>query len=398
MDNVSSKETMAMPQSSFEDKTRANLNAVQPMISSSYEENGVYYFTLERTPTCYANGIRRVILSEIPVCAIRTENEDINQCNFTMNTTRFHNEILKQRLSCIPIHIKDMELLPGKYILEVDMVNDTDSIVYVTTEHFRIKNKETGNYITKEETRRIFPDDPMTHHYIDFCRLRPKISDTIPGEGVKFTAEFSVACAKNNSMFNVVSKCSYMNHPDQEAAKKEWERRERELRDKYESITEDEIEFSKRNFELLDAERYFVPNSFDFVIQSIGIYENKEIVSKACMLLHDKMVDMVQALLENNVMIHKSETTMEHCYDVILENEDYTFGKILEHVLYERFYMKDKTLSFCGFKKMHPHNTDSVLRVAFNEHVEIDQIRYVLKEACLEAKSVMNTVFKLFQG
>ena len=33
-----------------------------------------------------------------------------------------------------------------------------------------------------------------------------------------------------------------------------------------------------------------------------------------------------------------SETTIDNCYDVRLENEDYTMGKVLEYILYTKFY------------------------------------------------------------
>ena len=208
--------------------------------------------------------MRRTILSDIPINVVRTENEQVNQCKFEYNTCRLHNEILKQRLSCIPIHNKDLEKLSGKYTIEVEVENKTDQIQYVTTEDFRLKNKETNAFLTKDETRKIFPADPVTHYYIDFCRLRPKISDAIPGEKIKFSADISIGSAKDNSMFNVVSKCTYQNTPDPEKIQKEWERREIELREQYTTITQEEVEFEKRNFELLDAERFYVPNSFDF--------------------------------------------------------------------------------------------------------------------------------------
>lgn len=35
--------------------------------------------------------------------------------------------------------------------------------------------------------------------YIDFVRLRPKISDSIPGEHIKLSAEFSVSTVSNPS-------------------------------------------------------------------------------------------------------------------------------------------------------------------------------------------------------
>jgi DNA-directed RNA polymerase subunit L len=184
--------------------------------------------------------------------------------------------------------------------------------------------------------------------------------------------------------------------PDREAADKEWKKREAELRKKLTSITEDEIEFEKRNFELLDAERYYVVDSYDFTIQTIGVYSNSEVVKKALTVLQNKLVDVIQLVANNEIPIRKSETTMENCYDVILENEDYTLGKIVEYVLYERYYMKDKTISFCGFKKMHPHFTESILRLAFVEPTEKDQIRYVLKEACMEGEQRVKQIFGLF--
>jgi hypothetical protein len=31
----------------------------------------------------------------------------------------------------------ELELLPGKYVLEVDMQNDTDDMMFITSEHFK---------------------------------------------------------------------------------------------------------------------------------------------------------------------------------------------------------------------------------------------------------------------
>ena len=51
---------------------------------------------------------------------------------FEVNTTRLNNEILKQRLSCIPIHIKDLEMPLQDYIMELDIINNSrnNSICY----------------------------------------------------------------------------------------------------------------------------------------------------------------------------------------------------------------------------------------------------------------------------
>jgi len=367
---------------------------MNPIISNISEEGDIYRFTLSNINVSLANAIRRTILSDIPINVIKTETDNENQCNIEINTSRLHNEILKQRLSCIPIHIKELDLLPEKYRLEVDVKNDTDNIMYVTTEHFRIKNKTNDNYLTKEELMKIFPPCIKTNQYIEFARLRPKISDSIPGEQLKLTAEFSVSNAKENSMYNVVSKCSYGNTLDAEKIKKQWENIENKLNS--EQITKDEIEFQKQNYYLLDAQRQFVSDSFDFVIQTIGIYDNREIVKKACAILQNKMVDFMNGLDSDIIPINISETTMDHCYDIVLENEDYTVGKVLEYLLYEKFFIKEKILSFCGFKKYHPHNTDSIIRIAFHKNEDKKMVKQYLRMVSSDASEIFQAIYKLF--
>jgi hypothetical protein len=174
-----------------------------PTTSVSYkflsEEGGVYRFTLANIPTCIANGIRRTILTDIPVVIIPTENYKDNLCKIEINTSRMHNEIIKQRLSCIPIHTKDLAAFSEKHALELDVENTTDVGMYVTTADFRIRLKDTEDYLSKEETAKIFPPNEITNRYIDFVKLRPKIGDTIPGERIKLTAEFAVSTARTNS-------------------------------------------------------------------------------------------------------------------------------------------------------------------------------------------------------
>jgi DNA-directed RNA polymerase subunit L len=373
---------------------------MNPILEKPSEDDDVYSFTLKNINVSLANAIRRTILSDIPTLVFYTETYADNKCSIEINTTRLHNELLKQRLSCIPIHEKDLDILPGKYVLEVDVKNDTDNMMYVTTEHFRIKNKESGVYAKAEESRRIFPSNPKTKNsYIDLVRLRPKISDSIPGEHLKLQAEFSVSTAKVNSMFNVVSKCTYSNTMDMVRINELWGEYENKLRS--EEATADEIEFQKRNFYMLDAQRHFVPDSFDFIIQTIGVYDNKEIVKMACSVIQNKFVDLISAIDSDIVTIIGSESAaepsiMDNSYDVILENEDYTLGKVIEYILYETHYMGDKTLSYCGFKKFHPHSSDSTIRMAFTDPADKTEVRKYLRKVCVEAQEVFKNVYKMF--
>lgn len=364
-------------------------------IVKSSEENGTYQFTINGINVSLANAIRRTIISDIPINVIRTETNEINDCNITINTSRLHNEILKQRLSCIPIHIKELDLLPGKYILEVDVKNDTDSTIFVTTEDFKIKNKTNDNYLTEEELRKIFPPSlSKINMFIDFARLRPKIGTTITGEHIKLTAEFSIGTAKINSMFNVVSICSYGYTPDIIKGNEAWEKIEDTL--KSENKTKEEIEFDKKNFDILDRQRFYTEDCFDFTIKSIGIYENRELVKKACIILQKKMLDLIENIDSDTLVINTSETTMDYSFDVILENEDYTIGKILEFLLYERYFVKEKLFSFCGFKKTHPHNTDSIIRIAYSENSDKNMLRQHLRSVCLDSSDLFKHIYDMF--
>jgi DNA-directed RNA polymerase II subunit RPB3 len=374
---------------------------MNPTIKDVLTENNILKFTLSHINMSLANALRRVILSEIPTLAFITEFHETNQCNISVNTSRLHNEIIKHRLSCVPIHIKvnqtgeETDPLTGKYILEVDVSNDTDNMIYVTTEHFKIKNKTNGHYLTEEETRKIFPKNEITQSYIDLCRLRPAISDTIPGEQLRLTCEFSVSTAKENSVYNVVSKCAYSNTVDIIKKNEIWEKHKTELLG-MDGITQQEIEFQRKNFELLDAQRYFVPDSFDFMIQTVGVYENNEIVKRGCLTLQHKFIDLIKQIDSDIVPIHRSETTMENCFDITLENEDYTMGKAIEYVLHEEFFKKEKKLVYCGFKKFHPHDTHSIIRIAFKENLDKTEARQVLRTACVMIQDVFKKIYAMF--
>ena len=125
---------------------------MDPRISNVIEDAGVFKFTLSNINVSLANALRRTILTDIPINVIRTETYETNQCQIQENTSRLHNEIVKQRLSCIPIHTKDLKVLPENVQLEVDVKNDTDNIIYVTTEHFKLKNKKTGAYLPPKKS------------------------------------------------------------------------------------------------------------------------------------------------------------------------------------------------------------------------------------------------------
>ena len=333
------------------------------------ETHDIMTFTLTGLDPCYANGIRRVIVSDIPVVVFKTTPHDENKSNILINTSRLNNEIIKQRLSCIPICIKDLEIDFANYLLELDVENKTDTMIMVTTKDFKIKNLTTNSYLEDNTLRDIFPPyippNGKGEYFIDFLRLRPKISDELPGERIKLNCTFSISTARDDSMFNVTGTCSYGFTPDRDEMIKQLAIRRHKWEE--EEKTAAEIEFESKNWNLLEGLRYVKKQSFDFIIQTVGIFGNTEIVIKACQILIEKIDVQKQLLDKDELPIVKSDNTLENCYDITLLNEDYTVGVILNNEIYETFYREHKTLSYTGFKKMHPHDTDSLLRIAFIE-------------------------------
>lgn len=210
-------------------------------ISNISEKNKYLYFTLENCPLCYANGIRRIILSEIPCIVFKYDSENINIID---NKSRMNNEVIKQRIASIPIHISDIDNFSyNDYIVELEKVNDTNNIIYVTTADLKIKNKKLNTYISDLEVKKIFPPNEITSDYIDILRLRPKLSNNMEVEKLKFTANLEVSNANIDGMYNVVSTCSYGNTKDLVAINSEWEKKEKEL--KVKNLSKEEINIIK---------------------------------------------------------------------------------------------------------------------------------------------------------
>jgi DNA-directed RNA polymerase subunit L len=352
-------------------------------------------FTLSGVNVSLANGLRRTLLSDIPQVVFRTTPNEQNKCTIYANTSRLNNEIIKQRLSCIPIHIKNVEEFPLKnYLLEVHVENNTDNIMYVTTENFTIKDIVTGKDLSKDKVREIFPPDDTTGYYIDFVRLRPRISDDIPGEKIHLICEFDIGTAKEDGMFNAVSTCSYGFTIDTALQEAELAKNLQTWKD--EGKNEEEIKFEAENWKLLEGKRICKKDSFDFVLQSVGVYTNDELLNAACKIIIERLGELDATIEKDELEIKNAESTIANCFDIILENEDYTIGKILEYCLYSKFYDKN-VLTFCGFKKMHPHDTYSIIRVAYTEPVEKSTIKGNLKECIADSVEVfakMKSTFK----
>ena len=370
-------------------------------ITNLKEESDILTFTISNIDVSYANALRRTLLSDIPIVVFKTTPYEENKAHIISNTSRLHNEIIKQRLSCIPICISDFETMNLKnYLLELDVENNTDTTLIVTTKDFKIRNLATNAFLEEGQVRKIFPPFVAPNgqeYFIDFLRLRPKISDEIPGEKIKLTCEFSVGTARDDSMFNVTGTCSYGCTPDPVKMEEQLAKEKQKWKD--EGKTESEIKFEAANWKLLEGLRIVQKYSFDFVLQSVGIYKNEELIIKACNILNAKLENLKAFVSSDSIDIKASNSTMENCYDVKLENEDYTIGNLLNYELYQIFYNDLKMLDYVGFKKLHPHDNYSLLRLSLTNKTEgVSSIKTMIDAVIDEAMKKITGIKGCFDG
>ena len=247
---------------------------MDPVVTKMSEDNGRLTFTLSGVSVSIANALRRIVISEIPCVVFRTSPHAENRMAISINTTRLNNEVIKQRMSCVPIHISDITTPFQDYQVIVNKKNNSDVIEYVTTGDIVIKDTKTGEMLADPIVRAIFPPDSITGDYIEIARLRPRLSEDIDGEHLKFEALLDIGTAKENGSFNVVSTCSYGNTEDPINIKGVLDKLTAEM--KAEGLSEETIAFKKKDWILLNSELISIPNSFDFVVETVGQFTNSQ--------------------------------------------------------------------------------------------------------------------------
>ena len=82
----------------------------------------------------------------------------------------------------------------------------------------------------------------------------------------------------------------------------------------------------------------------------------------------------------------------KNCYDIILTNQDYTLGKIIEYAFHTKYY-ESKIATFCGFQKKHPHDDFSIIRLSFINEVEPkSEINSIIEYTCQVGKRIFNHI------
>jgi DNA-directed RNA polymerase alpha subunit len=379
-----------------ESKERSKVNNIY--IDAKEDTENMLKFTIKGLNVSFINALRRTILSDIQILGFQGFPHEKCSIKFEKNTTRLHNEILKQRLSCIPIKGIKLDEPYDNLVFEINETNDTSEMMYVTTNNFKIKDMETGKYLNKSTVEEIFPPDKITGDYIIIARLLPQISSEIPGESLKLTATIGIHDAKEDGVYNCVSCCTFNNTVDKVKQDDEWQKIISSLTE--EERNENEIKIKKSDWYNHHSKRIYLKDTFDFKVETIGIYSNIEIVEKGCDVLIEKLLKLKNDILNidefNKILQKYSKSTISNSYDLTLFNEDYTIGKVVEYILHNTYYKERNILTYVGFRKNHPHDSYSIIRVAFKDKIkfgnEYDVISAIISQCCDSAIEIYESI------
>jgi DNA-directed RNA polymerase subunit L len=385
------------------------------LVENIVEYDGKLTFNMREVETCVANSLRRTCLSNIETLVFKGFPHYESSINIIKNTTNFNNEYLKHRISCIPImsnQSANFEQFKENYKIVAHVKNEkgNQEKKYVTTKDFVLVNKQNNEPVQSDLKDSLFPPDPISGEHILVCVLYPNhnLSDN-EVEELKFEAEFEIGCAQENSCWNVVHNCTY-----------EFLRNEPEISKRANAI-EDKQE--KRDFEILDAQRIYYKNEYKMSVESLGIFTNRELMTKSCEYIVNKLNLVIQYTKNHeNANVQTKEEyisasndgtksaeeieeyqnmycniyTEDDFFVLELKEDDYTIGKLIEVYLYSS-YKAD--LDFVGFKKNHPVQPDAHIYIHYKTEQSQKKIIFShIKNTCLYIQQIFKEIHSSFIG
>lgn len=373
-------------------------------------------FEILDTDVCVVNSIRRVLLTEVKSLVFRGFPHKENCIKILKNNTKFNNEYIKHRMQCIPIYNNNpttFENFVQKYQLKLHVVNNTNNLVYVTSADFVVYDKSTDKPIANQEkqVRRLFPQNSLTGDFIPICCLKPRITDADDAEEINMVVDFSIGKSKEDACWNMVSKCCYENKKDDARFQRIMKKDEVVVREHFKNQVDYDTYMGtemtpeeKRDFEIIESQRVFIPNHYIMYVESIGVYENQYLVSFACEYILGRLEEfngfLSSAQIKNtcykpdDYCIYVDKSTVKPVYVLYVKDDDYTIGKIIEKYLY---YMYNEVLYYVSFKKEHPHDTFSLISFSYKEEVSEQEIIANIKTVSDELIGIYTTINSKFR-
>jgi len=237
------------------------------------ERSDCHTFEINHIDLAVVNGIRRIILTDIPIPGIigeKLENDEPT-VDVLVNNGALHNEIIIHRIGLIPICLKEDEIEgyeDNSIQIELNVKNTTNKTIDVRTSDIMATRGSVP--ISKEELGVIFPANKTSKDYILITRLRT-------GEHLHLKAKVVKRKGRDNASFNPVSLSNFSYIQDPKEADKKTNILDKE-RSYYKNKYGDAVRF-KFDIESINRNigpKYLVSNVIQSYIHNHYIRENKK--------------------------------------------------------------------------------------------------------------------------
>jgi hypothetical protein len=322
-------------------------------VSGYTDKDGRATFRLLGGPPQAANALRRAITARVPTVAMVAFPPEACTITIATNTSQFNNEILKQRLACIPIHITDRGTDVGKYTIRVSATANGPEARPVTTADFEVVMTDTGTPLAPKARDAVFPANPLTGDHVLLARLRPATAGRDTAETLEFTATMVWTEGAQGGSAASASTCAYAATPDQERQPAAW--------------AEAGKPGTYEDWVLGAGASIVTPNSFDFTLESVGVYTNRQLLETGASTVVQAFERLAEYLGESTA-VKPAESTIPNCYDLTVIDDVYMTGPYVQLLIALEHCRGDagERVSYVGFRKPHPHDATGVLRIALS--------------------------------
>jgi DNA-directed RNA polymerase subunit L/DNA-directed RNA polymerase alpha subunit len=291
---------------------------------------------LKNFPVSFVNGLRRVLIGNLPTVVIR-------DVQILENTTQLPHEMLKHRVEMLPVNVNPSDastIKDAKIELRILPNKEKDEVRTITTDDFVVESGREG----------LLMKDRDLGEPIIFLRVRK-------GESVHIKARLSL----ENEQVSQVCTATTGWHIDPElaaAARKEFVEQGNDPRVFDNSIVQ-------RYYSRSESGR---PNWIDLSIESVGVLQANDLLKMAVSVMRKKIDEYVKEALEN-IQRESDPGT----YNVTLEGYGHTEGTLMQEVIYS-----DSNVNFVSYDVPHPLKKTLVVR--FNTSRSAESILKTAKE------------------
>ena len=309
---------------------------------------------LKDVPVSFVNGLRRILLSEIPTVVI-------HDVQILDNSTKMIHEMLRHRVEMLPVNVRPEETA---------VVRDTKiemRFIPLTKEMVRKGPLEitTDNFDVIGPRKNVLLVDRDLNQPLFFMTLGPTESIHIKASLRIDTKGASQVCV-----------ATFRNHIDPDLAKLD--------KDSYVALTGDDENLRAERAKIFDnyeIQRSFVrdkndrPVWFDLAVESIGVIPAKELVKQAATIFKKKIEDWCK-----NPILREEEGW----YSVETEEEGHTIGALAQALMYE-----SALVDFVSYRIVHPLLPKMIVR--FSTKVEPEK---VIERFRVEAVALCESILK----